>query len=479
MKMLVSLYAVNAISFVTNLAAILIFLSIVGPSGYGSYSIYIVFLALFFALDMALIKTAVGLYDLQDGSQSDNNGLDNVSSFFKWALVPTLVASVGLVFCANWVFPVDPETGVGGSYVMLIVVIEHVLSYPSNLLNYHWTQEKQFRNIYVLRLASTLLRHAFAWIVLWLTQSVYWALCAILLKGTVIGVWCWYWTQLTYSKNISKVQQQRPPLSVFITLYSFLGTSLVLLLMQEIPSAYIDRVYGREFLGIYRTLYDVTGSIWFLAALYPTVLFPYLLPRNPAPDNYAKTKKIRYISAMVAVFHLTFFFAVTSLLCAQWLFFDRWLSVKPFGIEVAAGVSMLGYSRFLIEAAQANGLGHATLGISLLTTALITSVLIFASPETAMTEIGWGWIIGQTTLLLLVKAKITSVTDFRSQVTTHTTVLVILIWLMLLLHKLMPLELVLLFGALGSLAGAAALLRLLFIWRNSSSNDPARVNYLR
>lgn len=400
MKTLLSVYGINALAFLSNLGAVFVFLSVAGSAGYGSYGIYIVFLAIYYLWDISLIKATLIVHE-DARRQGESNPTVPSAAFLRGSFVPFAIGSVVLIGAGNLIYPIDPATGIGGTFVMLIVALEHLLSYPANRLAYHLTLERRFRSIYALRLAATLLRHAFSWSVLLVTGSVFWALVAILAKGAIVGAVSLIWIGRRYT--FPRVSNPRFRLVHVGTLLSFFFAAAVVVVMQELPSFFIDRSYGREALGTYRTLYDIVAAVWFVATIYPTILFSHLLIGKAQRTRGETTALLAGFGDRLALFHLAYFFGVCTLIVVERSFLWGILENAPYAFGVVAGVSILGYSRFLIEVAQAYGLGRHVLAATIAATLGIALVFMIWRGEADLAEIGWAWLIGQTMFFLLLK----------------------------------------------------------------------------
>ncbi|HRO50512.1 MAG TPA: oligosaccharide flippase family protein, partial [Hyphomicrobium sp.] len=365
MKTLISVYGINALAFLSNLAAVFVFLALAGPAGYGSYGVYIVFFAVYYLWDISLIKTTLVVHD-DARRQGVPDPTAHAVSFLRGSLLPFVAGSLVLIASGNLIYSVDPATGIGGRIVMLIVAGEHLLSYPVNRVIFHLTLEKRFRTIYTLRLAATLLRHAASWGVLLLTGSVFWAIVAILLKGLVVGAVSLYWIADRFpTVRRSRLRLARGDLAIVL---SFFAAAVVVVVMQELPSLFIDRTYGREALGAYRMLYDIVAAVWFLATIYPTILFSSLLAGKAQRTPEETTAFLVRIGDRLALFHLAYFLGVCALILIERSFLWGRLEAS-YAFGVVAGVSILGYSRFLVEVAQAYGRGRLVLGATLATAA--------------------------------------------------------------------------------------------------------------
>lgn len=410
MKMLLGIYGINALAFISNLAAVFVFWALAGPSGYGSYGIYIVFLAVYYLWDNAVIKTALVVHQetVTDGASVS---VLRAVSFLRGSLIPFLGGSVLLVAAGNLIYPDDAATRVGGSFVMLVVALEHLSGYSSNRLVYHLTVAKDFRSIYILRLGATLLRHAFSWGVLLLTGSVVWAIASIVAKGVLLGVFSKIWMARKFAlPSAAGVRLDR---SRFALMASFFGAALVVVVMQELPSVYIDRSYGRESLGVYRAFYDIVAVVWFLATIYPTILFSALLEDRSRLRTKNAEGFIAFWSDRVALFHLVYFLGVCCLLAVAPFFVRGWPESMTYAAGVAGGVVILGYNRFLVEVAQAHGSGRKVFGAALIAALCVALALLAPPAPIGPIRIAWAWLAGQTVFFFLLKAILAPAPDAR------------------------------------------------------------------
>jgi O-antigen/teichoic acid export membrane protein len=424
MKTLLSVYGINALAFASNLAAIFVFFSLAGPSGYGSYGIYIVFLAIYYLWETSLVKGALFARSEEKRKGLSDRDADAVAlAGINGSLLPFVLGSCLLVALGNFFYPLDSATSIGGQLIVAVVTIEHLLSYPSNRLVFHLTVAQKFRTIYTFRLAATLLRHASAWGVLLVTESVYWAVIAITVKGLVIGGISVWWIAKRYAYAEGMRFRLRP--TYLASTLSFFAAAAAIIVMQELPSLHIDRTYGREALGTYRLLYDMVAAIWFLATIYPTVLFSYLLSGREGNKRPKVSQPAPYFFEGLALFHLTYFLGVCALITLERSLLEGYFTHIPYAFGVAAGVSLLGYSRFLIETAQAYGLGRRVLAATLVSIAFVAIVLAMSPSEITLAEVGWAWLFGQLLFFVLLKLILLSITTTQIRTFMDATILVL------------------------------------------------------
>jgi hypothetical protein len=458
MRTLGGIYCINAISFLSNLAAVFVFINFSGANGYGTYGIYLVFLSAYYLWEICIVKSALIIQQEKETDSIYDSDFRAVA-FLRGSFIPFVIGSLVLVALGNTIYPVDAQTWVGGSAVAFIVACEHFFGYPANRLVYHLTIQNRFQAIYILRLGSTFLRHACAWGVLILTGSVQWAMAAILIKGIALGAFSLWWIK----RKISRIQSTGICISKsqLVMLGGFFGAAIALLALQEIPSFYINRFYGRVNLGIYRSFYDIVNAVWFLATIYPTILFAHLLKNNASPQIATRNLFFSVWSKRISLFHLVFFFIVCF--CIS---FDRLLSINfipkmPYLIGLTGGVAILGYSRFLIEVAQSHKLSSQVLVSTLVAFSVVIIVFYFSAVDFGINAVAWAWLIGQTVFFILLKVALhfSRVQSAKDQ--WDVVILVLPILTLTIFYSFLSQELILGISALGALSGIVVLIMLL------------------
>lgn len=400
MRSVIGSYAINAFAFAVNLGAVFVYLAVGGPEAYGSYSIYIVFMAALMLMDTALVKAALLKRERCLPALGEGGAEAAAVRFLAWYIVPLAALGPPLVLAGDLIYPYAPETGVGGSVVMAVALVEHALSLPTNRLTLHWTLRRRFYEIYGLRLMATIVRHAIAWTVLLATGSVLAAIVAIVLKGVLLGTASWWWSNRAYPTQASA---HRPKVEDYLVLGSFFGAAALLFVAQELPSFYVDRTYGREILGEYRLLYDVVVAVWFVATIYPSMLFAHLLPAEGRRDRRAQTAKLMPLIEKLALFHAAYCFGALAVVAGERMVFGLFADAG-YVEGVVVGITILGLNRFLIEAAQANGLGRGTLAATVLAGIVVAGVLALAPRDGLISEVGLAWLVGQLVFYFCLKA---------------------------------------------------------------------------
>lgn len=400
---ILTIYGINGVSFLANFIAVLIYWRLAGASGYGTYGIYVTFSGLYLLVDFAVVKTAIVVCEDARASVSEDESQSKAVSFIRWAILPIFAASIVVVFAGNLLFPAGPNALNGGAIIALIAYLEHLSAYPSNRLTFHLTDRKQYREVFVWRLAGTLLRHVLSLAVLLVTGSVLLAVSMSVVRGVIFGL-C---SSTLIKKNFALLGgiSSRPSLYDFRSFAGLFGASLSLIIMYEMVTVFIDHVYGRETLGSYRILFDVTNPIWFIATIYPTLLFTHLLPEHGKLNVEIARTKFESLSPLLALLHACYFFCFGAAYSFARYYGILKLDQIPFAVGVVGGIALLGYNRFLIEAGQAYGRQRETLISAVVTIVVAAALLIFLS-RGERTEIGLAWIVGQAIFFICLKASI-------------------------------------------------------------------------
>lgn len=403
MRSIFTIYGINGLSFLANFFAIVIYWHLAGTSGYGTYGIYVIFSGLYLLVDFAVIKTAIAIFQNARGSLSERESVSKAVSFIRWAILPIFSASIIVIGAGNQLFPTEQGALNGGSILGLIAYLEHISAYPNNWLAFFLTYKKQYREVFIWRLAGTILRHILSLAALFITGSVLLAISMSVVRGIIFGLYSFKLGKKKF--NLPHSTSSLPPLHDFGLFGALLGASLSLLGMYEMVSVFIDHTYGRDTLGAYRILFDLTNPIWFIATIYPILLFTHFLPENGELHVGAARKKFESLSPLLALIHVCYFFCFgAAYSMAKWMSFTE-LEGIPFAVGVVGGITLLGYNRFLIEAGQAYGRQRETL-ISAIMAIAISGIALIILNRGQKFEIAWAWIISQTVFFFCLKISI-------------------------------------------------------------------------
>lgn len=472
MKTIAKIYAVNAISFLANLGAIFVYSALAGHSGYGTYSIYIAFSSFFLVFETALIKSALRAYWSSIPAAGRTAASARVAGLLNAAVLRAAIISLPFVALANFAYPYHAATGVGGSIVLVIALLEFVLSYPSTRLSIQLAIEERFLAVYVLRLGGTLLRHACGWSVLWMTGSPALAIGAILVKALIFGGFCMYWNRRHYRLDSPPTPPDRDDFSMLINVSA---TAFALIVIQELPGAYIDKTYGRETLGGFRMVYDIVAAVWFLATIYPTVLFSSLVRKGMDGSSQRGLLAVGAIGELIGMFHACYFLGAIVLFVIARHFYDKIAVGTDCMLSLFAGVSILGYNRFLIEVAHAHGRARETLYACVGTSGVVLACLTYGRSGQSLAEVGLAWIVGQTALLVMLKFIITKSVGRRPALWRGAAIILSSTWLVVAMGRSLSIEVLAILSLVIGFIGFIVLLVRLVAFLKSVRNDNTKI----
>lgn len=462
----IGLYGINSISFVANLSAIFFYSALAGPAGYGTYGIYVALMSIYLIAETSLLKSALAIAEKARAEYDEPTAQAMAGRFLRVALIPVAIGACLLIGAGNLAFPPDAQVAMGGSQIAMVVAVEHLLGYPANWLYFRLARDGRFNAIYALRLFSTLTRHAFAWLTLAVTGSIELAILAIVLKGAVLLAVSVYWLRRRFPK-VPKVGRSGIVFGLRMFM-AFMATAFVLLTIQEIPSVYVAHAFGRDFLGSYRFLYDIVAAVWFVATIYPTVLFSYLLPSRGQFDPQSTRERIRPLNDALLFFHLAYGNGVgTLLVLLAWAKMGPFTSQMSFALSLTSAVSLLGYSRFLIEATQALGRSGAAVIAVAASVAFLTFFFLVLPAASEPHWIGWGWLGGQLVLVSLLRLIIARATKDLTRALRDMAIIVVGFSILAIAKPLVSDPAIVLLGATLTLTCTGA--SLILIWQTYQS----------
>lgn len=395
MKNLVSVYGVNAVSFLVNFASVFVYLRLAGFAGYGSYSTYLIMMAIMFTLEISMIRVAQSIHKnttLQTGKSSAAASAEKFLNCYPILLL----ALAPCVLLSNYVFPPDKLTGLSGKFVMAVAMVESGLGSPANVLVFRLSAHNRFAEVYLWRLFGTLLRHFLALSVLMFTGSSYYAVAIIMLKGAIFGAITLYYTKIRTQHPIS--EKSGVKVSDFMMLGGIFSSAFVMMAVKEFPSSFVYRHFDQNFFGTYRTMYDLINPIWFLGTIFPSMLYSYFLTNAAHHDPIAASSKFEPLGLCLALLHLCFGLTVMVGMCLEIEYYGHIFSQTPYSFGLVAGICILGYNNFLIEAAYAFRLAKVTLIITLVGV-LFVALILALFPSKSGIEIGVAWLAGQIVVL--------------------------------------------------------------------------------
>ncbi|MNQ27770.1 Polysaccharide biosynthesis protein [compost metagenome] len=403
LKKSLALYSANGLNFLLNILIIPIVVHYIGFQGYGFYSVYIILSSTLLFLDSALSKSAVSaIY-----SAKEEQSAQLVNSFrtaYIIAGISLLLATPLIAQGVSVVFPLRTAQLNLAYWIGAAAAVEYVLALPG----------QYFQMLNVLRarhfiyaqyqLCIQLSRFFAVAVVAATTQQIEWVLVAVVLRKIPDYLILWlFWRK-----------QEMEPLapmawSLVTTLYRqaapIVGVALLLVLATEFISIYVSHVYGAETLGKYRSVYDVLNKIWFIATLYPVLVYPKICQWLADPQRKVWLQGMMpYLNLGSALTYGALTLAGLAIYPVLTLWFPALQDAAPYAAGLLAGICMSGHVRLGYEFLQAQKDAGAALLINLSSlVAGAVTLLIFQGEATR--EIGWAWFISQLLAVVIVDVR--------------------------------------------------------------------------
>lgn len=388
-----ALYSANGLNFLLNILIIPIVVYFIGYNGYGFYSVYIIISSTLLFLDSALSKSVVSSAFSASDQQRSKLISSSRATYFTLGLV-MLLATPLVAQGTSLLFPLrtdqlDLAYWIGGA-----AMVEYVMALPGqyfqmlNVLRGRHFAYAQYQLCIQLSRFFTVAVAAAS------TQQIEWVLAAIVLRKVTDYLILWlFWRRqpaetsdgVTWSFVAALYRQAAP----------IVGVALLQVLATEFISIYISHAYGAETLGKYRSVYDVLNKIWFVATLYPVLVYPkicqWLADEQKRAWLRGMLPRLNLASALVYATLTLAGLAVYPLL-SNW--FPPLQATAPFAAGLLAGICMSGHVRLGYEFLQAQKDANTALLINLLSLAIGATILYTFQGEGSH-EIGWAWLASQ------------------------------------------------------------------------------------
>jgi O-antigen/teichoic acid export membrane protein len=393
LKKSLALYSANGLNFLLNILIIPIVVFFIGFDGYGFYSVYIILSSTLLFLDSALSKSVVS----SAFSASNQQRAQLISSSRATYLATGLLLLLATPLVAQGVsllFPLRTEQLDLAYWIGAAALIEYVMALPGQYFQMLNVLRGRHYAYAQYQLCIQLSRFFTVAVVAASTQQIEWVLAAIVLRKIpdYLILWLFWRNQPTEPSDhvawpfVGALLRQSAPI---------VGVALLQVLATEFISIYISHAYGAETLGKYRSVYDVLNKIWFVATLYPVLVYPkicqWLADEQKRTWLQGMLPRINLGSALVYATLTIAGLAVYPLL-ASW--FPPLQAAAPFAAGLLAGICMSGHVRLGYEFLQAQKDANTALLINLLSLAT-GAIILYAFQGNGTREIGWAWLAAQ------------------------------------------------------------------------------------
>ncbi|WP_191488715.1 lipopolysaccharide biosynthesis protein [Pseudomonas sp. FEN] len=403
LKKSLALYSANGLNFLLNILIIPILVHYVGFQGYGFYSVYIILSSTLLFLDSALSKSAVStIYSAKEEQRAQL--INSCRAAYIIVGIALLLTTPIIAMGTSTLFPLRTDQLNLAYWIGIAAAVEYALALPGQYFQMLNVLRARHFTYAQYQLCIQLSRFFAVAIVAASTHQIEWVLAAVVLRKIPDYLILWlFWR--------NQEMEPRSPVewSLVTTLYRLaapiIGVALLQVLATEFISIYVSHAYGAETLGKYRSVYDILNKIWFVATLYPVLIYPKIC------EWLADTHRKAWLKDMMsnltlgsALIYGAFTLAGLTIypLLAQW--FPTLQDAGPFLAGLLAGVCMSGHVRLGYEFLQAQKNAGAALLINLLSLGAGAATL-FTFYGCATREIGWAWFTSQLLAVAIVDVR--------------------------------------------------------------------------
>ena len=399
-KNLGSVYFSNAVNGLLGIALIPILITVLGSEGYGIYSIYVIVLSYVSIADMGLFKN---LQRLLAQSASEDEIVSQLRKAFGFYLTAVIVLIFILpiiwYITVYYLFPLDAYDDEHIlTVVVLFAVLEFALMIPSKLQQCLVIANEKFVLHSKFRLYSGITRYLLIIVVAYLSKDVLLCVAAASISWVLNTIIAWKVMGGVPKPKESwvpdfKFRQMRGMVSHTMGLS---GVQIIQLIILTIGSVLVNRFFGLEMLGKYRSIFDLVSKVWFFSNGLGLIAYPKFV-------KIVKGKGGGFGKQLLKFYHLSWFFymmlaafgTVALPFVQQMLSMEGWDAFELFYILLFFGVVMNAHSNISFEMVQAQARYPLVIIISLVTLCIYLILAYVFLDDFGIISIGLGWVGSQ------------------------------------------------------------------------------------
>jgi len=391
-RQLVLVYCAHGLNGVVGVLVVPLTVKLLGFSGYGLFSIYVLLVSFLLLADLGVGKNLMRL--LAESQQEDNRETNTrVALALYLILVAAWLVAFQLlaVLIPRYVFPVAPEDLASLRSMVLLSVLEFGLGIPASLMQTICVARQRFEAYAKFSVLTGLTRNGAMLIGAALFGSpagIAAVLAArkvidMLIAGAVLG---WLpraaWVPLFDVRRFRFMLRKSAVLSASQILYAA---------AMSLGSLLVNSAFGLHGLGVYRSAYDLAGKIAFVSHGVQLVVFPRAARSfgSAYPDPRWFAAGTRCSAILFACF------AAAAVLAAPWVLpfigLGNDATVSLFLLLVVA-LSLNAHSLISNEMLQAAGRYGSNVSFSMSALVVIALVFVVVKPAAGIMAIGWAWI---------------------------------------------------------------------------------------
>lgn len=389
------MYGVNGAGFLFSLALIPIVTLNFGVEGYGAYSVYVILSSFLVLLDSTISRVFVA--ELLSERWSKCNVPKCIEGAYICIFLCLLFLLPFLVYLFGTVFPVVISSRDLTVVVLLAVFLEYILSLPVSYLQVLNVANKRHECYSIVQFFSNFSRFLFVAFGAFFFGDVFYVFVLIVLRKAIDIAFCFRCSSGVYGLGAPSFNMVFFR-SSFLSFRPLVATVSLQVLLTEVFSVYLNKVYGTEIFGWYRLIYDLVNKIWFISTLYPVFVFPRLCELWREKTSGVKKLVDIYSPVVLISAYLYSFFCLVVFLLLSVLIYSKYLDVSLYYVfGVVLGVSISAHNKLLFEFAQATEVSVKLFRATLLIVFFSGLVLYLCR---GVWLVGFLWVVSQFALML-------------------------------------------------------------------------------
>ncbi|MFE3977718.1 MULTISPECIES: oligosaccharide flippase family protein [unclassified Priestia] len=392
-KNLIYVYSSTAVNGVLGLIFVPIALHYLGVSSYGLYSIFITLTGFIVLAELGFNKYFTRILSSNRNLEEQKSNLQIAIGFYIYVYIFLIIILAPLLvyIVPNYIFPIE-----GKKNLVIVIVICSILDYlftiPTTLLKTNSISNERFDRLSKFNLVTGLWRYSLLILSSIFFKSVIVLVCIILLRRVIeffyglkvlgnlpFGSWKPIFKRNLYKKILSD--------SLYLSVSQLFQLSVV-----AIGSVLVNRFFGIQSLGIYRSSFDIANKVWFISNGLGIVLFPRFSSLLSSKDNILNLRLSKYLNISWVVYSLIFILGVFT-----FGVYSDLLNIKSHEmfLLLLLGVCYNAHSNLGFEYLQAFGKFKTVAMINLISFLVLIISFYSLIDKYSFLTAGYAWVISQ------------------------------------------------------------------------------------
>lgn len=397
-KNLLSVYTVNAANGILGIITVSMGVRLLGPDGYGLFSIYSV-LAVYVALiDLGVTKNFLRLLAAERQDAVRLTHLQTALGLYLIISVLLLILLPGLLYIVPvYLFPVPPENLAALRWIVTFAVLEYIAAVPASMIQTLCIANENFAGYARFSFISGLYRYALIFSGLLISGKPE-TIAGLLVAKRLIDYFAARRTMGTLPGEGWRPRFEPGEFRAMIAQSAALSAAqLFQYTVIVLGSILVNRFFGLNALGIYRAAFDLANKVWFFSSGIGLVIFPKFTRVLSGYEDRERflPRMSGFLNASWAGYNLL---SIAGILTAPFILGIIGLKnpqTLDLFVLLLLGVSLNAHTNLSYEFLQAAGRYRQAAACSAFALLIMLSCFLLLYGKTGVYAMGWAWIISQ------------------------------------------------------------------------------------